>query len=140
MKRVGFWFNGLGVMTALILYGCGQGAVKAQGEPDPAEEDQAATETAPGAERVVHSFSDDAQLQAFANLWQQRQGVTVRLTVLRAYVSEEESALTQLNNIMHDDYSIDPLKEYLLDTERRVILEVERPAPAEEPPADAGPS
>lgn len=82
-------------------------------------------------ETVVHTFTDEAQMTAFAELWRQRQSAVLRMSVLQAYWNEEQAVITQVNGRLTQDYHVDPAKNYSLDTQRRVLLE--QPAPAPEP-------
>ncbi|GEM_PF-6408631 len=82
-------------------------------------------------ETVVHTFTDEAQMTAFAELWRQRQSAVLRMSVLQAYWNEEQAVITQVNGRLTQDYHVDPAKNYSLDTQRRVLLE--QPAPATEP-------
>ena len=112
--------------------------VEAEGPATPEEAAAAPVETADasvepsdsGAETVVHTFADDAALQAFAGLWQQRQVLLVRLTVLKSYWDSEQALLDQLNNRFAANYSVDVTKSYRLDEQQRTLLEL--PAPPEE--------
>jgi len=79
---------------------------------------------------VVHTFSTDEELQAFGNLWQQRQGSGVRLTVLKSFWDEEDAELTKLNRTLTETYTLDVTKNYTLDAQRRVIIERPAVAPA----------
>ena len=96
-------------------------------------------EATPEAEEgtVVHTFADEQELQAFGNLWQQRQGSGVRLAVLKSFWDEEDADLTKLNSTLTETYTLDVAKNYTLDAQRRVIIE--RPAPPAPPAADALP-
>ena len=94
----------------------------------------------PGAEEgtVVHTFADEQELQAFGNLWQQRQGSGVRLAVLKSFWDEEDADLTKLNSTLTETYTLDVTKNYTLDAQRRVIIE--RPAVATPPVVEALPA
>jgi hypothetical protein len=91
-------------------------------------------EVPPNAEEgeVVHTFADEQEVQAFANLWQQRQSSGVRLAVLKSFWDEENGELTTLNSTLSETYTLDVTKNYTLDAQRRVIIE--RPAAAEPAP------
>jgi len=103
--------------------------------PAPAAEAGAAPpEAAPAEEgKVVHTFADEPAMRAFADLWQQRQSVLVRMAVLKAYWDSENSLVGQLNKQFADDYQVDVAKLYALDEQRRVLIE--RPAPPAPQPA-----
>lgn len=117
----------------------------ATGGPAPAADSEATpgegqlTAATPEAEEgtVVHTFADEQELQAFGNLWQQRQGSGVRLAVLKSFWDEEDADLTKLNSTLTETYTLDVAKNYTLDAQRRVIIE--RPAPPAPPAADALP-
>ena len=91
---------------------------------------------AAAAEKIVFTFPDDTKMQEFMKLWQQRQGIVLRMTVLQAYWNEEQTALAELNNKLTTDYKLDPKKNYSLDDKRRALIEHEAPPspqPAESP-------
>ena len=90
-----------------------------------AETTEAAAEPAsPEAETVVHTFADDEAMQLFAGIWQQRQVLLVRLTVLKSYWDSEQAALDQLNSRFAADYNVDVTRRYRLDEQRRVLIEL----------------
>ncbi|MBI2104495.1 MAG: hypothetical protein HYT90_02780 [Candidatus Omnitrophica bacterium] len=113
-------------------------------ETPAAEPAAAEPETQPASEeadegKVIHTFADEDAMKAFAELWQQRQSVIVRMAVLKAYWDSENSLVAQLNKQLADDYQVDVAKLYALDEQRRVLIE--RPAPAApEPAAEAQPA
>jgi len=80
---------------------------------------------------VVHTFADDEQMKSFAQRWQQRQGLLLRLAMLEAYWNNEQGTLNVINQKITSDYHLDTSKNYMLESERKVI--VERPA---SPPAE----
>ena len=98
--------------------------------PAPAEGDADAEE---GEGAVIHTFDDEEGLNAFTTLWQQQQGITLRMTVLQAYWNREQGFLNQLNDRLSADYSMDVTKNYSVDTDRRILLEVPAPAPVSLP-------
>lgn len=89
-----------------------------------------ATPAAPtsGEETIAYTFSDEAQMQEFGQLWRQHQEVRIRMAVLQGYLTQEQAALAQLNQQFLSKYNLDVTKNYSLDTDRKVILE--RPASA----------
>jgi hypothetical protein len=101
------------------------------GETPP--ETAATPETTPVDGREIHSFQDEAAMQAFAQLWQQRQSIILRMKVLEAYWRNEQDALTDINGQLASGYKLDTTKNYFLDGQRRVIIEVAQDAEA--PPA-----
>jgi hypothetical protein len=75
--------------------------------------------------RVAYTFKDDAQLEQFAKLWQQRQRSVLRMTVLQSYWNEEQQALEVLNEQFAKEYNLDLKKNYRFDPDRKVLVEVE---------------
>lgn len=122
MKRFG-----ISIVLAGVLLG--QGAWAADEVKPKAAEPPETPET------VVHTFTDEAQMTAFAELWRQRQSAVLRMSVLQAYWNEEQAVITQVNGRLTQDYHVDPAKNYSLDTQRRVLLE--QPAPATARPGDS---
>ncbi len=102
------------------------------GSPPPMAAPQAAQPEAASApvapERAVYTFADEAKMREFAAIWQQRQALLVRMSVLQAYWDEERAALGTLNEQLQKTYSLDVSKSYVLDTDRRVLVEREAPA------------
>ena len=95
-----------------------------------------AAEELKAGEKIVHTFEDDAKMDEFKKLWQQRQGILVRMSVLQAYWTEEQTLLDQLKSALSNDYKLDVAKSYYLDNARRVLIEQESPpAPAVPPVA-----
>lgn len=95
-----------------------------------AEEPKAADAPAAQPEKVVFTFSDDAQMQQFGQLWQQRQATITKMAVLQSYWNLEQQGLNKLNEQFSKDYNIDVNKNYQFDPKRKVLLEVEGPPPA----------
>src|SRR3989338_4982474 len=99
---------------------------------------------APEGGKVVHTFDDEATVQAFAAMWQQRHDGLLRLGLLEGYWNDEQALLGQLNRQLSDQYSLDladAAKSYLLDTDTRAITErAEPPAPADDTPPSASPA
>lgn len=110
-----------------------------------AKEDKAKEKAAPApaaaapakpAEKIAYTFADQAKVDVFAKLWQQRQATVLRMTVLKSYFLEEEDSLSKLNQQFAKDYNLDVSKNYKFDNDRKVILEIEAPpAPAGAMPA-----
>ena len=151
MKRTRRWVVGVGcVGIALtgIWSGMGQGiAAAAQDKPaaqpvtpvvkqkskPPMIPDAAATPPEAGSkapEHVVYTFESDERMKEFAGLWQKRQTMLLRMSVLKSYWEQEQDALTQLSKNLTTDYHLDLSKSYTLDAQRRMILEREVPAAA----------
>ena len=82
------------------------------------------------ADRVVFQFSDEAQMRQFGQLWQQRQAVLGRLSMLQDYLDQEQAGLTYVNQKLWSQYHLDVSKPYVLDTDRRVLVEQDALAPA----------
>ncbi|MBI3011245.1 MAG: hypothetical protein HYY58_01975 [Candidatus Omnitrophica bacterium] len=72
--------------------------------------------------RIAHTFADEASVQAFVALWQQRQGILVRLAMLEDYGKNEQLALQQLDSALRSQYALDPEGSYTIDTDQRAIL------------------
>ena len=89
---------------------------------EPGKEPPAATE-----QKVVHTFADEQAVTAFATEWQQRQSVTLRMAVLKAYWDREQASLKQMNEKLAADYRLDTTKDYFLNSRDRTLIE--RPAP-----------
>lgn len=119
--------------VGLLGWGMGVGSAAAAEEPAPA----AAVAPAAQEEKVIYTFSNEDQMKTFAQLWQQRRGMLVRMSVLKAYFDEEQTRLQELDQKLAADYKIDVNKNYILDSQRRVIVETAAPA---EDPAAAAPS
>ncbi len=91
----------------------------AEGETEAEEEASDSDE-----ERIVHTFADDEAMQMFAEIWQQRQVLIVRFTVLKSYWDSEQALLDQLNSRFADDYRVDVTKRYRLDEQQRTLIEL----------------
>lgn len=97
----------------------------------------AATQDSPAPQengKVVFTFSDDEQMEQFAQLWQQRQAAITRLAVLQAYANQEQSTVRRINDELLAQYNLDVNKEYALDPDERVLVERE-PAEGAQAPA-----
>jgi hypothetical protein len=91
---------------------------------------QAQTQVAPaagapatGPETIAFTFTDETQMQQFAQVWGQRQGALTRMAVLQAYWNQEQAGLGQLNQELLSKYNLDVNKNYTLDTDRKVLVE-----------------
>ena len=91
----------------------------------------------PAAEIIAYTFPDEAAMESFAKLWQQRQSIIVRMAVLKAYWDSEKQSLGDQDEVFIKDYHMDMAKQYSLDEKRRVLIE--RPAPAPAVPAAGQP-
>jgi hypothetical protein len=131
--------------TALAAWGKKQKTAKPEPAPATPTTPPAMPETGQG-EHIVHTFEDEAKFQEFKRVWEQRQTILVRMTVLKAYWDNEQVVLAALNDTLAKEYSLDVAKNYVLDTKRNVLIEREAPAepsqPAAppEPPTSATPS
>lgn len=130
-----------GLISFLVLAGHNQttasaaDAKKAEAAtPDAPAQPAAAAQ--PGSENIVYTFESQDKMLDFTKVWQRRQGVVVRMTVLQAYWEQERADLDELNKTLSTDYKLDVTKNYSLDTDRRVLIERELP-PAQEPVKDA---
>ena len=92
-----------------------------------------------GEETIVHTFANDDEVKAFANLWQQRQGIITRMAVLRAYWSEEQTRLNEMDAQLTSAYKLDLKKRHVLSPERKVLIELEPLADAPEAPGQPQP-
>ena len=81
---------------------------------------------------AVFTFPDDATMQAFATLWQQRQVLLTKAAVLQDYWKQEQANLAHINQQLLTDYHLDVKNNYTLDRDKRVLIER---APSAEPPA-----
>ncbi len=91
-------------------------------------------------EKIVHTFATDDEVKAFASLWQQRQGIITRMAVLRAYWSEEQARLNEMDTQLTSTYKLDLKKRHVLSQERKALIELEplpesTDAPAKDSPA-----
>ncbi|HBH97166.1 MAG TPA: hypothetical protein DDX89_05170 [Candidatus Omnitrophica bacterium] len=122
MKRIMLWVVGVAVVGGALVW-----ALQAQEQQATNPATQPASAQAPaaaaGPETVAFTFGDDAQMQQFAQVWGQRQGVLTRMAVLQAYWNQEQAGLTQLNQEMLSKYNLDVNKNYSLDTNRKVLIE-----------------
>ena len=120
----GIWISGI----AMVLGLGGPWSSTALAEAAKKEQAEKKTEAAPAPkaeEKVAFTFENNAKMEEFTKLWQQRQGMIVRMTVLQAYWNEEQAGLAQLNNKLTADYKLDATKNYSLDAKRRVLIERE---------------
>ena len=87
--------------------------------------------------KVVHTFEDEAKLKEFAAVWQQRQAHVLRSALLESYWNSEQATLTKFNSQLNSEYGLDVDKNYVINSERRVILEEQAPPAGAEatPPA-----
>ncbi|HEX9779786.1 MAG TPA: hypothetical protein VGB20_01075 [bacterium] len=133
--RTALWIV-VGCLAVGIVLGWSWGR-KDTAQSQPAAEESApaapgGSEAVPGERNVVHQFENDEEIQGFASIWQQRQGTMARMAVLRAYWSEEQARLAELNEQLSSTYGLDLEKRHVLDTQARTLFEVEE-APEQEP-------
>ncbi len=98
--------------------------------PDAAAAAPSAPASTPGQAAPAYTFKDDTELAEFSTLWQQRQGVLLRMSVLRAYVGEEQTALREINDKMASNYGLDMKKNYTYDSIHKTLVEAPTPPPA----------
>ena len=104
--------------------------------PEPATAAPTTPPAAPGVgsgEQVVYTFENEAKLQEFKQLWEQRQAVILRMTVLKAYWDNEQTIRTKLSDLFAQEYNLDASKDYVLDAKRSVILERQAPPETSQP-------
>ena len=131
MKQVLPWLVAvgcLGVAVGAVLKG--QGSQAATGSAPMPQIGQPAGSVLTGEENVVHRFESDAEIQEFANLWQPREGVRLRMAILQGYWNGEQGVLAQVTDQLNSDYDLDSNQNYFLDSEQRVLRE--QPTPAAE--------
>ena len=124
MNRTVRWVLALTVASAglaLGVHAAEQAAPSPTGQPAAS---QAATPAA-GDEKVAFTFADDAQLQEFGRLWQQRQAIATRMAVLQSYWDEEQASFAKANEQLKQQYNLDVNKRYDFDAARKVIIERE---------------
>ena len=129
MNRTLGWVVGVGCMGILLST-----AAAAKDKPSdqngkapaaPTEAGAAQHEGAKPPEHVVYTFESDERMKAFGALWQKRQAMLLRMSVLKSYWEQEQESLNQLNKNLSTDYHLDLSKNYTLDAPRRMILERE---------------
>ena len=132
------WHVALIGLVAASGVGLARLAAAPQGSAPAPAQPAAAPASAPE-ERVVHTFKDEQELQHFVELWQQRQGILVRLSVLQAYLGEEQAGLAELERQLGETYhlNLQALDRTVIDLEKRVIVEHAQP-PAPPAPAQEG--
>ena len=133
MKRAVLWIVGVGIVGVGLML-----ALRAQEQAQAPSQAQQPPATAQQ-EKVAFTFTDDAQMQTFAQFWQQRQVVLTRMAVLQAYWNEEQALLAKVNQQLLSTYHLDPNKQYTLDAGRKVLIERETP-PEQPPPLGPAPA
>lgn len=125
MKRLIMWVGGIVVVGGIAVWALQ--AQEQQANPPaaqaPAQPAQTAEVPPAAPETVAFTFTDDPQMQQFAQTWGQRQGVLTRMAVLQAYWNQEQAGLTQLNQELLSKYNLDVNKNYTLDTDRKALIE-----------------
>ncbi len=136
-KRLAVHVGGIVLGAGAIVLACALPADALWGKKKESEAPAAPAPAAPPInEQVVYTFDDEVKMREFTRLWQQRQGIVLKMTVLQSYWREEEQALVELNNKLTADYQLDVNKNYFLDSDRRVLIERELPpAPVSVAPA-----
>lgn len=105
----------------------GEAAAPVESSPPAEGTGEIASAPEPAERKVVHAFADKAAMEAFAQLWQQRQSILVRMAVLKAYWDSEQQLVAQLNETLATTYQVDVTKPYRLDNQRLVLIEREAP-------------
>lgn len=126
MKRAVPWIAGVVLISVGLVWGLHAQEQKATSPADPAA---APTQEKP--EKIVFTFADDAQMQEFAKLWQQRQATLTKMAVLQGYWNQEQTNVDQTNQQLLSQYKLDVQKVYTMDPKRKVLIE--REAPSEQP-------
>jgi len=161
MKRVVTWSLGVGgvaVAIGFFVFARSQSITQVFAESAKPAKSQAAATAKPAAPssaagpaevpakegKVAYTFPDEAAMRKFAEQSQQRQGVLLRMSVLRAYLTEEQSNLMEMDKRFAADYGLDVTKSYFLDARRRALIEQETPlasgAPSGSPASNEPPS
>ncbi|MBI4322855.1 MAG: hypothetical protein HY596_01115 [Candidatus Omnitrophica bacterium] len=139
MQRQGWWLVGAVVGGGLLMVGL-RAQERQAGRPP-------ASKAADGsAQAVVFTFADEAGVQAFANVWRQREQVLARLATLQEYWAREQQELAGLTQRLAAEYHVDVAKSYALDPQRKVLIEQSPssppapvlPQPTEPPPVMNG--
>ena len=121
----------VGVGLVWALQAQDQQATKAPAAQPPASSVQASPTSqgapAASAQKVAHSFTDDAEMKQFTQLWQVHQAVVIRMNVLQAYLDQEKSNLAQTNEQLLSKFSVDVNKNYTFDGEHKQLFERETP-------------
>lgn len=87
----------------------------------------ASSPSAPEGQKVVHTFTDDEAMKAFAQLWQARQMIAGRMDVLSGYWVAERRRVEELNEQLATGYHVDVAKSYSFDQARRALVEYDTP-------------
>jgi hypothetical protein len=130
MKRLSLGSVVAGVLALVLASGWSWGKKEAAPSENKASTGASASANAASAaaqpdEKIVHTFSNDDDVKAFAGLWQQRQGIITRMAVLRAYWSEEQARLNEMDTQLTSSYKLDLKKRHILSQERKVLIELE---------------
>lgn len=135
MQRQGWWLVGAVVCSGLLVVGLR--AQERQGSRAPGLKVSGGSDQA-----IVFTFADEAQVEAFAKLWRQRERVLARVATLQEYWAREQQELAGLTQRLAAEYHVDVAKSYALDPQRKVLVEQSpsssaslSPHPAENPPA-----
>jgi hypothetical protein len=126
---IGIGCTGLALSLVMLSHGRNEPVATAEDAPGQA---QPAASSEP--EKVVFTFENEEKMNEFTDLWQRRQAMVLRMTVLQSFWNEEQVRLAQVNKELETKYQVDVSNNYYLDGERRVLIQREAP-PA--PPAAA---
>ena len=86
------------------------------------------------AEKILYTFAGEVEVREFLTLWQQRQGMLTRMSVLEWYWNREQAIRAKLVDKLIDDYRVDPMKDYALDRQQRLLIE-RQSSPSSQPSA-----
>jgi len=136
MRRIVAGCVGIGLLFgALESAGAAWGKKKKQAEkPAPASPQPAAVaqpQAQPAGATVIHTFEDEAKMGEFTRLWERRQAIILRMRVLQSYWSDDKALLAQLDTALNEQYQLDTAKHYILDPEKRTLVEQEAPPGAQ---------
>lgn len=132
MKRTLWWVVGIGCIGIVLSTTAAAKEKAPKNKPPvaPSEAPAPQAEAPKAPERVVFTFENDDRMKEFAALWQKRQAMLLRMSVLKSYWEQEQEMLNQLSKTLAADYHLDLTKSYTLDAPRRMILEREVPSAA----------
>ena len=142
MRRTALWVVGLCVASAGVVFALraqerqiakAPAAAAAPAAPAPSK-----TPEQPPQGKTVHTFTDQTEMEQFAQVWRQRQAALARSAVLESYMTQEQQMLKQMNEELLSKYSLDVAKAYTLDAEHKTLIEHEGPPPGQEAASAAG--
>ena len=133
MKRIVSWgivAAGIVALVAILRTGNQEGGAATAADKKAAAKQAAAAQPAEAKkeDKVIYTFQDDAKMKEFTDLWRQRQGIVLRISVLQAYWNEEQTTLGELNKKFSSEYNLDVTKNYVLDDVKKILIERDLPA------------